>query len=275
MVAHRFQRAGNLVFSQINIRDHGEAKCNGAGTGGYDHLVDRAKGVDKCGNTVLGVVQQTGQVAAFQAAEDQRRTDRDGDNVDHARHVMAQRYYTKVQPHLYAAFRTLLDHIAHQTRQNALGLVILDDACNGVGIVCLAQHDSYAGNVTGDQGNAQRADDGIGNKADTGFIGIGIRPVHIFQALNDLCADRCGKARVKRLSQILLVCDQTFQDIDAGRQITQSPDFYAGSSVNGREKICRIRESNFFISAVFGNGIIYRALSQAGNCIGSAVDKIS
>ena len=107
MIGLGFQRARHLIFAQIHVHDHREAQRDGARARGDDHLVQRAEGVDKGGNALLGVFQQAGQIARLHAAEDQRRADCHGDDVDDARYVVTQRHDAEFKPKFYAHFNRL------------------------------------------------------------------------------------------------------------------------------------------------------------------------
>ena len=96
VVAYGLQSAGNLILAQIDVHNHGEAQSDGARTGGNHHGVNGAEGVDEGGNTVLGVVQQTGQIAGLNVAENQSGTDGHGDDMDDGGHVMSQRNDTQL-----------------------------------------------------------------------------------------------------------------------------------------------------------------------------------
>ena len=82
---------------------------------------------------------------------------------------MAQRNDTQLQAHLHAALGTLLDAVAHQEGQDALGLVVLHHADHIGSVVGLTQHHSHAGDVAGDQGHAQVPDEGVGQVAELGL----------------------------------------------------------------------------------------------------------
>ena len=125
VIADGNQCAGNLILSQIDVHDDGEAQSNGACTGRNHHSVDGTEGVDKGGNAVLGVIQQTGQISGLDVAEDQSSTDRNSDDMDDGGHIMAQRNDAQFQAHLDAAFGALLDNITDQEGHDALGLVVL------------------------------------------------------------------------------------------------------------------------------------------------------
>ena len=128
VIQHGFQRAGDLIFAEVDVDDDREAQGDGACARGDDDIVDRAEGVDERGNALLRVGQQAGQIAGLHVAEDQGRADGDGDDVDDGGHVMAQRHDAQLEAHLHAALGALLDHAADQEGQDALGLVVLDDA---------------------------------------------------------------------------------------------------------------------------------------------------
>ena len=196
---------GTWFSRQINVHDDREAQCNGPRARGDDHGVDGAEGIDKCRDAFLRVGQQTGQVARLHIAEDQRRPDGDGDDMDDRRDIVPQGHDAELQAHLDAALGALVDDLADQEGQNALGLVVLDDGDDIRRIVRLAQHDSHAGDIPRDQRDAQRTDDRVRDKADARFVFIGVSAFHIFQALQNFRADGGGKAGVQRLAQVLLV----------------------------------------------------------------------
>ena len=66
-------------------------------------------------------LQQIAELAGFNTAKDQRRTDCNSYNMDNGSYVMAQRYHAELEAHLYAAFGCLVDHITDQeTLENLL-----------------------------------------------------------------------------------------------------------------------------------------------------------
>ena len=274
VVAYGLQSAGNLILAQIDVHDHGEAQSDGARTGGNHHGVNGAEGIDEGGNTVLGVVQQTGQIAGLNVAENQSGTDSHGNNMDDGGHVMSQRNDTQLQTHLDAALGALLDDVAHHEGHDALGLIVLDHLHGVLRILGLTQHHGHAGDIAGDQRHAQRTDDGVGNEADAGLVFVGVGTVDVFQSLKNFRADSGSKAGVQRLTQILLIGDQALEHAHAGGQVAQSLDLYAGGSVNGGEKVCGIGEGNLLVCAVLGNGVVYGTFGQSRNGIGTAINEI-
>ena len=276
MVAYGLQSAGNLILAQIDVHDHGEAQSDGARTGGNHHGVNGAEGIDEGGNTVLGVVQQSGQIAGLNVAENQCGTDGHGNNMDDGGHVMSQRNDTQLQTHLDAALGALLDDVAHHEGHDALALVVLDHLNNVLGIVRLAQHNGHAGDIAGDQRHAQRTDDGIGHEADAGNRGllIGILRFGKLQTLKDLGADSGGQTGVERLAQILLIGDEALEHAHAGGQIAQGLDLDAGGGVDGGEEIRGVREGNGMVCAIFCNGVVDCTLGQASHGVRAAIDEI-
>ena len=275
MVTDRLQCTGNLVLAQINVHHHGEAQCDGAGTGRYHHSVNGTEGVDKCRNTFLGISQQASQIAGFHITENQSCTDGNGNNMDHRSHIMAQRNDAEFQTHFHAAFGTLLDNIAYHEGHNALGLVILYHADHISGIISLAQNNSNAGNITGNQRNAQRTDNRIGNKTDAGLILVRISTLYVLQTFQNFRTYSSRQAGIQSLAQVFLVRDQTFQYAHTGNQVTQSLDLYTGCSINRGKMVGSIGESNFLLCAVLGDGIVDRTFGKAGNSIGAAINQVS
>ena len=265
----------SLHVAQILVRDDGEAQGDGAGAGGDHHLVQRPEGVDEGGNAVLGVGQQAAEVAGLDVAEDQGGADGHGDHVDDGGDVVAQRHHPQLQTHLHALVQGLLDAVADHEGHDALGLIILDYLGHVGGIVGLAQDHGHAGDVAGDQGHAQGADDGVGNEADAGILGVGIAAAHILQTLDDLGAHGGGKAGVQRLAQVVLIGDQALEHAHAGGQIPQSLDLYAGGGVNGGEEVGGVGKGDRGVGAMLGNGVIDGALGEARDGIGTGIDQIS
>ena len=187
---------------------------------------------------------------------------------------MAQRHNAEFQTHFHAALGTLLDHVADEECHNALGLIVLDDLDGVGGIVGLAQHDGHARNITRDQRDAQRTDDGVGNETDAGIGSVGIAALDIFQTLEDLGADGGGKTGVERLAQILLIGDEAFQDAHAGGQIAQLRDLDARSGIDRGEVVRGVRERECLVCAILGDCVIDRTLGQAGDGIRAAIDQI-
>ena len=187
---------------------------------------------------------------------------------------MTQRDDTELQTHSDAAFQTLFDAVANHEGHNTLALVVLDNGNHVSGIVRLAQNDCDTGDVAGNQGHTQGTDDGVGDEADAGVVLIGVCIVQILKALNDFRTNRSGKTGVQGLAQILLVGNQALENTDAGAQIAQGFDLYAGSSVNCGEVVSGIGEGKFLIGTVLCNGFVHCAFGKAGNSVGAAIDQI-
>ena len=276
VVGTGFQRARDLIFAEVDVDHDREAQRDGAGAGGNDDIVDCAEGVDERGNALLGVLQQTGQIARLHVAEDQRRADSDGDDVDDSGHVMAQRDDTELQAHLDARIRALLDDVTDHEGHDALGLIVLDDLGNVLAIVGLAEHDGHAGDIARDQRHAERTDDGIGHEADAGNsrLLIGVLRLGKLEALDDLSADGGGKTGVQRLAQILLVGDEALENAHAGRQVAQRLHLDARGGVDGGEEIRGIREGDGMVCAILCDGVIDCALGEASHGMRAAIDEI-
>ena len=187
---------------------------------------------------------------------------------------MAERHNAQLETHLYTLLRSLLNAVADQERQNALGLVILDHLGHGGSIVRLAQHNRNAGDIARYKRHAEGANDGIGHEADAGFIRIRIRTAQILQALDDFRTDGCGQTGVERLTEILLIRDQALQNADTGGQVAQRLDLHARSGIDCREKVSGVRKCNGGIGAMLCDGVVHRALGQARNGVGTGIDQI-
>ena len=261
VVADGLQRAGHLIFCQVDVHDDGEAQCDRACAGGNHHSINSTEGVYKGGHSVLGVIQQACQITGLHVTENQRRADGNGNHVDHGSHVVTQRNHTELKTHFHAAFGYLLDDIANHKGHNALGLVVLDHFNHIFGIISLAQHNGNTGNIAGNQRHTQGADDGVGHKADAGIVFIGIAALGILEAFDNFSANSGGKTGIERLSQVFLVGDQALQHTYAGRQIAQGLYLHTGSGINGGEIISGIGKCDGMVCAIFFDGCIDRAFS--------------
>ena len=275
VVGDGLQRARNGQIADGLIHHHREAQRDCARTGGNHDLIQRAEGVDEGRNALLGVGKQRRKIARGHAAEDQRRADGDGHDVDDCGHIVAQRHHAELQAHLHAALNRLIDHVADQEGEQALGLVVLDDVyCIG-GIVRLAQHHGHAGDVAGDQRHAQGADDGIRHEANAALVLIGLCAVHKLETLQDLRAHGGGQARVQRVAQLGLVGNQALEHAHAGGQVAQLGHLHAGGGVDGREEVGGVREGDGSVRTVLGDGVVHRTLGQACNRVGTGKNQIS
>ena len=194
--------------------------------------------------------------------------------MDHGGHVVAQRHHAELQAQLHAALDALLDDVADQEGQYALGLVVLDHLGHVRGRVGLAQHHGHAGDIAGDQRHAQGADDRVGHEADAGILGVGIAALHVLQALDDLRAHGGGQASVQRVAQLGLVGNQALQHAHAGRQVAQRRHLHARGGVDRREEIGRVRKRDLLLRAVLRNGVVHRALGQARDRVGTGKNQI-
>lgn len=196
VISAGFERARNLIFAEVDVDHDREAQRDCACAGGDDDRIDVAEGIDERGDALLRVGQQPGQIARLHIAEDQRRADGDGDDVDNGGDVMAQRDDAQLETHLDALLGALLDDVADHEGHDALGLIALDDGGHVLRLLGLAQHDGYAGDIAGDQRDTEGTDDGIGHEADAGDgrLLVGVLRLDELQALQDLCADGSGEA---------------------------------------------------------------------------------
>ena len=118
---------------------------------------------------------------------------------------MPEGYNAEFETHLYSALGNLLYCVADNEGQDALALILFDDWYKLRGIVCLSDNHSYAGNISGYEGNAQASDDWIGNKAYAGLVFVWILRGNILQRFDYLRTNRCRKSRVQRFAEILFV----------------------------------------------------------------------
>ena len=267
------QRAGDLILAEVHVDDDGEAERDRAGAGGYDDLVERAEGVDEGGDALLGVVEELTEVARRDGAEDERRADGDGDDVDDGGYVVAQRHDAVVETHLDALGGGLIDDVADEEGQQALVLVVLDDGGELGGLLRAAENDGDAGDVARDEGHAEAADDGIGHEADAALALVGIL-VEPLQTLDDLRSDGGRETGVESLAEVLLVGDEALEDADAGGQVAELGDLDAGRGVDGGEEVGGVGESDAGILAVLGDGVVDGALGKTRDGVGAGVDEI-
>ena len=120
VIQHGFQRAGDLILAEVDVDDDREAQGDGACARGDDDIVDRAERIDERRDALLRVLQQAGQVAGLDIAEDQGRADGDGDGVDDGGDVMAERHDAQLEAHLHAALGALVENAADEEGQDAL-----------------------------------------------------------------------------------------------------------------------------------------------------------
>jgi hypothetical protein len=223
------------------------------------------KVLTKAGTRFLCIIHQAAEIARLDGAENERRADGDGDDMDDGGDVMAKGNDTEIKAHPDAGCGGLVDHIADEEGQKPFCLVFLHAHAELCLIVGFTQNDGHARDVARHQRYAQGADDRVGHKADAPLILVGLRAVDKFEALQDFRADGCGEARVQSVSKVLFVRDEAFQDADAGGQIAELRDLDARRGVNRGEEVCRIGEGNLRLRAVFGNGVVDGALRQSGD----------
>ena len=156
--------------------------------------------------------------------------------------------------HLHALLQGLLDAAADHEGEDALGLVVLDHFRHGGGVIRLAQDHGHAGDVARDQGHAQGADDGVGDEADAGVGLVGVGIVHVLEALDG---------------------DEALEHAHAGGQVAQGLDLHACGGVDGGEEVGGVGEGGRGFGPVLGDGVVYRALCQSSDGVGTGIDQIS
>ena len=275
VVQDGLQGAGDLEIADVLVHDHGEAQGDGPRSGGDRHGVQRAEGVDEGGDPLLGVGQQTCQIAGLDVAEDEGGADGHGDYMDDAGDVVAQGHHPELQTHLHALLQGLLDAAADHEGEDALGLVVLDHFRHGGGVIRLAQDHGHAGDVARDQGHAQGADDGVWDEADAGVGLVGVGIVHVLEALDDLRAHGGGEAGVEGRADVIGVGDEALEDAHAGGQVAQGLDLHACGGVDGGEEVGGVGEGGRGFGPVLGDGVVYRALCQSSDGVGTGIDQIS
>ena len=187
--------------------------------------------------------------------------------MDDCGHIVSQRNYTEIQANLYAALCALLDDVANQEGHDTLALVIFYNCHYIFCIVSLAQYNCYAGNISGYKGYAQRTDNRVRYEADAAVLCIRVGIIHILQGLDDLCSHCSSQTCVQCLSQVFLVADQAFQYAYTSRQIAKLCHLYAGSSVDGRQEVRRIRHCHLLVLAILCNCVIDCAFGQSCDCV--------
>ena len=152
--------------------------------------------------------------------------------------------------------------------------VVLGKAENAADVVSVVKDNGHTGDIAGDQGDTQGADDGVGNEADSGLILVGIAALNILQAFDNFSTDSGGKTGIQGLTQIFLIGDQALQDAHTGDQVPQGLDLDTGGRIDGGEIISGIGECDGLIRAVLCDGIVDCAFGQTGNCITACIDQV-
>ena len=82
MIKNRLKSTGDLIFAEIDVYDHREAKSDGACTGRHYYAVNVTECVDECRNPVFCISKKSGKIAGRQSAEDKGGTNCDCYDMD-------------------------------------------------------------------------------------------------------------------------------------------------------------------------------------------------
>ena len=171
------------------VGDDREAQLNGAGAAGDGDVVDGLIGVDEGVDAVEGVLVEALDVARLDGAEDHGRAHDQGDDVTDGPDLLADRNDTDGEAHGKTGLDSLLDDAADQEHENTAGLVTLDGLNRFFFGGSRADHNDKAGDVAGDQRNAELTDFRVGEVAMV--VGTFIRRLRldIFAGLDHLSGD--------------------------------------------------------------------------------------
>ena len=122
-------------------------------------------GVDERVDAVEGVLVEAVAVAGLDVAEDHGRADDEGDDVADGPDLLADGDDTDGEAHGKACLDSLLDDAADQEDEDTAGLIALDGLNRFFGGGSRPDHDDEAGDIAGDQRNAQLTDFRVGEVA--------------------------------------------------------------------------------------------------------------
>ena len=248
------------------VCDYREAKSNSTCAAGYDYVIQRSKCVYECRYTLHGVLHQSGCIARLDVSEDQSRADCYGNCVNHSCHVFSKRDYTYIRAHLQALLHTLVDDAAHQSYQDALSLIGFYKLHAFLSSGSRTQDYSYARDIAGYQRHAQLTDRCVRKMSGFGSR-VGSCSVHVFQDLNELCAQSSRDTAHKRVVQSLLSCHQALHNPESFLQFSKVCHFCASHCVIAGKAVSSIREGYRFVGAVRRNRVVNGLLCQAIYCI--------
>ena len=264
-LAHVFlddEALGDAIDVLGLVGDDGEAQGNGAGAAGHDHVVQRLESVDEGGHALHGVLHQVAGVAGGDVAEDQGGAEGHGDHVNHRGHIMSQRHHADVVAGLVALLLELIDDAAHQGHQDALALVALDQFHGLVSAGSGAQDDCHAGDVAGDQGNAQIPDKGVRHMAVAGSL-VGSGAVYVLQDLDELGAQGGGNAGHKGVVQPGSPGHEGLHHAQGGLQLAQGAHLHTGDGIVAGKGIGSVGEGHSLAFAILGNGAVDGGFGEA------------
>ena len=167
---------------------------------------------------------------------------------------------------LVALLLELVNDAAHQGNQHTLRLVAFHQGNGLVSRGSSAQNDGHAGNITGNQGHAQRTDNCIGQMAIAGSL-IGSGVADVLQNLDELCAQGSGNAGHEGIMQPVVAGHEGLDNAQSLFQLTQILHLHAGHAVVAGQRICSVGEGYGLCFAVLRNGVVYGCFGQAVNSI--------
>ena len=237
----------------VVIGDDREAHLDGAGAAGHDDVCHRRIGVDEREDALEGVVVERLGVAGLGRAEDEGRAAHQGDDVANGPDVGADGHGANVEAGGHAQGVDLVDDAADHEYEDTAGLVALDGLQSFLSGGGGADHDHEAGDVAGDQRNAQLAHLGVGEVAVVLGALIGGGGAGILAGLDDLGRHGGGHAGIEDgLGAVL--AGHHLADLGQSRlQLAQGGDLDAQVGIDAGQEVSRVGHRHRRVFAQLGD----------------------
>ena len=244
---------GNAPHVVGVVGDDGEAHLNGAGAAGDGDVGHRGVGVDEGEDALEGVLVEAVIVAELDVAEDAAGAADEADDVAHGPDVRAHGDDAHVEVHVEAGFHELVDDAADQEHEDAARLIALDGLNGLLHAGGGADHDREAGDVAGDEGNAQGTHLGVGEVAVVDGALIGVLAAGILAGLDDLGGDGGADAGGEDVLGLVVARHHRAHSGEGGLQLAQGGDLDAEVRVETRQIVGGVGQLHGCVFTQLGN----------------------
>ena len=256
------------------VGDDREAHLDGTGTAGHGDIRHRRIGVDERENALEGIFMERSRIARLGRAEDHGGAGNQRNDVTNGPDLLADRHNAHREAGGNACGVDLLDDAADQEYEDTAGLIALHGLnrfFNGGGG---ADHDHEAGNVAGNQRNAQLAHLSVGEVAVIlrALIGRGI--AGILARFDDFRTAGGGNAGIEDGLGAVFAAHHGAQLRQRFLQLTQRGDLLAQVGIDAGEEIRSVGHRHGGAFAELGNNQVQLRFSLEIHFIGTTENSV-
>ena len=253
----------------VVVGDDREAHLDGAGAAGHDDVVHGRVGVDEGEDAGHGVIVEGLGVAGLGGAEDHGGAGDQADDVADGPDVRADGHAAHAEAGVHAGGMDLIDDAADHEYEDAAALIALDHVNGLLDGGGGADHDHEAGDVAGDQRNAQLAHLGVGEVAVVLGALIGGGGAGVLGRLDDLGRHGGGHAGIEDALGAVVPGHHRADGGQRGLQLAQGGDLLAQVGVDASQEIGGVGHRHGGVLAQLGDDLVQLFLRLEVHFIGA------